>query len=70
MRATDSVGWLDEDHLAFVLPDTGSEGASRLLRRLSTGTALAQAADDYWVINYPGSATVSDAVVDYERFPR
>lgn len=69
MRATDSVGWLDKDHLAFVLPETGSDGAAELLRRLAGTTALSHAAEDYWVISYPRSTCAADAVVDYERFP-
>lgn len=70
MRATDSVGWLDQDHLAFVLPETGSDGAAELLHRLVASTMLAQAAEDYWVISYPRCSCQADAVVDYERFRR
>lgn len=70
MRATDSVGWLDQHHLAFVLPETGSDGAAELLHRLVASTMLAQAAEDYWVISYPRCSCEADAVVDYERFRR
>lgn len=69
MRSIDVLGWLDDNHVGILLPETENSGAHKFVNKICTEAQSSQDVSNYEVYTYPSDILTDPENISFSRLP-